>query len=323
MNIINFKASLIAIALAAVLAGCSSGSSDSGGTGGTGVTTGTVTATSNVGPGVEVNGVTFNESNATVIINDSTEPGEHGGIKVGMTVKIRGSQNGTTGRATDIEAEHAVEGFVESNDGVDTLVVLGQTVQVSGQTLYEGGTFVSLAPGTKIEVYGLRDENNVIRATLIEVKTDDNDFEEELRGVISNLNTGAGTFELNGVIVSYDNISTTFDDGSITDLADGLTVEVHFDTAISGFLATEIEFEDVEDSEFQTGEDSELEIEGYVTAVNSGALTFQIGSQTVQTNAGTTYNDANTFSNILVGERVQVQGVISGGNLVAEEIDIQ
>lgn len=319
MNIINFKASLIAVLLAAALAGCSNGSSDSGGTGGTGVTTGTVTATSNVGPGVVVNGVTFNESNATVIINDSTEPGEHGGIKVGMTVKIRGSQNGTTGRATDIEAEHAVEGFVESNDGVDTLVVLGQTVKVSGQTLYEGGTFVSLAPGTMVEVYGLRDETNVIRATLIEVEAE-SDFEEELRGAITSLDTVARTFVLNGVIVSYDN-DTTFDDGSITDLAEGLTVEVHFDTAISGFLATEIEFEDIEDSEFQTGEGSEFEIEGYVTSV--GTTTFAIGSQTFQTNVDTTYNDANTFSDIVVGARVQVQGVISGGNLVAEEVDIQ
>ena len=323
MNIINFKASLIAVLLAAALAGCSNGSSDSGGTGGTGVTTGTVTATSDVGPGVVVNGVSFNESNATIIINDSTDPGAHGGIKVGMTVKIRGSNNGTAGTATDIEVEHAVEGTVTSTNGVDTLTVLGQTVMVSGQTLYEpaGTTFASLIVGTtKIEVYGLRDQDNVIRATLIEVEGD-SDFEEELRGTISGLDTNTSTFVLNGVTVRY-NVDTIFDDGSIGDLANGQTVEVHFNNAAtSNYLATEIEFEDIEDSEFQVSDGSEFEIEGYVTSV--GFTTFEIGSQTVQTNPSTVYNDPNTFSNIVVGARVQVDGVISGSVLVADEIDIQ
>ena len=168
--------------------------------------------------------------------------------------------------------------------------------------------------------YGLRDQNNVIRATLIEV-VESAAFQEELRGVISNLNTTTMTFEINGHVISYDG-TTVFDDGgSIGALVNGLTVEVHFNTNLSGNHATVIEFEDNEDTEYEAGEGSELEVEGYIASIVD-ATTFIITGQVTQTTAGTTYENG-IASDIAVGRKIHVKGRVSGGLLVASKISFE
>ncbi len=119
---------LLSAVLSTTLAGCGGADTTaSGGTGGTGISTGVITGFGSV----VVNGVHFDESNASVSINDRPGSGTHKGLKVGMTVKVKGSfaPDGASGTATDIEAEHEVEGKIASVDSANqSFIVLGQTI---------------------------------------------------------------------------------------------------------------------------------------------------------------------------------------------------
>jgi hypothetical protein len=318
MKRISARIFLLGVCLTVVLAGCG-GTSDSGGTGGTGVTTGVTTGVVTAYGSIVVNGVHYDETGAVVVINDAAGSGDHRGIKIGMTVKIRGSSDGVVGVATDIEAEHEVEGKVATTNGVESFTVLGQTVIVDGQTLYGpiGTAFGDLLVGTQVEVYGLRDQNNVIRATLVEI-VGASEFDEEIRGTITNLNTTAMTFELSGYVIHYDGTTVFSDGGSIGALVNGLTVEVHFNTGASGNHATEIEFEDNEDSAFQVEDDGRFEIEGYVSGIID-ANSFVIAGQVVQTTIATAYENG-VASDLSVGRKIHVKGSVTGGQLIASRI---
>jgi len=309
----------LAYSMVVVLTGCG-GTSDSGGTGGTGITTGVYSGVVTGYGSVVVNNIHFDETSANVNVNDVAGTGDHRGIKLGMTVKIRAAVSGTTGVATDIEAEHAVEGKVTATNGTDTLTVLGQTVVADGQTRYEpaGIAFSHLSAGTRIEVYGLLDQNNIVRATLIEL-VDIAEFEEEIRGTITNLNTTIQTFEINGYVIHYDGTTLYSDGGSMAALVNGLTVEVHFNTDVSGNHATEIEFEDIEDAVFQLEDDGRFEIEAYVTGIID-ASHFIMAGQVIQTTATTSYENG-AASDLAVGRKVHATGRLSGGVKVANRIE--
>ena len=164
----------------------------------------------------------------------------------------------------------------------------------------------------------MHDQNNAIRATLIEVVSGGS-LQEELRGFISNLNTTAMTFEVNGYVVRYDNTTAFSAGGSIGALVNGLMVEVHFKTAVSGNLATEIEFEDNEDRRFNPADGSEYEIEGYVATVID-ASNFVVSGKVFKTTPATIYENG-VASDVAVGRKVHVKGRISGGLVVVEKIE--
>lgn len=322
MRLACFHRIAAGVSLLMALAGCGGAGGSSatagGGTGGTGVSSGTITGFGSI----IVNGVHFDEAPANVTINDApSDSGDHKGLKIGMTVKVKATydDDGIAGTASDIEAEHEVEGTIESVDPANqSFVVLGQLVYTDIQTRYEDipGGFNDLAPGMPVEVYGLRDSSG-IRATLIE--SADTDFDEEVRGLVSNLDLTAGTFTLDGLVVHFDD-TTVFDDGSITDLVNGATVEVHFDTSsTTPNHATEIELEDNEDSEFEAEEGARVEMEGYVTRIVD-STTFEIGNQTVQTNTGTVYS-GGVAADIAVGRKLEVEGTVSGGVLAAGVVE--
>lgn len=322
MRLARFSCLAAGASLVISLAGCGGtggGHTAGGGTGGTGTSIGTITGFGSI----IVNGVHFDESSANVTINDATSGGgDHKGLKIGMTVKVKATYgNGVTGIASDIEAEHEVEGQIQSIDSTNqTFVVLDQVVYTDAQTRYEGipGGFSALASGMPVEVYGLRDSNG-IHATLIESAA--TDFDEEVRGVVTNLDLVAGTFTLGGRVVHFDG-TTAFDDGTMADLVNGATVEVHFDTSTAmPNHATEIEFEDNEDSEFEDANDGhESEVEGYVSAFTTHPGTFRVGTVDVQTTTETRFEGVGVLANDV---KVEVEGRMSGGVLIAEEVHFE
>ena len=323
MNLANFRNTVLSAALAASLTGCGGGGGTAagGGTGGTGISAGVITGFGSV----IVNDVHFNFDSANVNVNDTAGAGANKGLKVGMTVKVKGTfdANGTTGTATDIEAEHEVEGRIDTVNAADeTFVVLGQIVRTDAQTLYDGiaNGFSDLFSGMKVEVYGLRDARGDIHATLIELESD-SEFEDELRGTVSDLTLATFTFKIGDLTIRYDN-NTQFEHGMLmNDLKNGATVEVHLDISSTPPRATKIEFEDNEDSQFVAGEGWRAEVEGYVTnVVNS--TTFEIGSQTVRTNTSTLY-DGGQAGDIAVGRKVEAEGTISSGVLIARKIKFE
>ena len=313
---------VIAATLAAAIASCgggaeSGGTTASGGTGGTGISAGTITAYGSV----VVNGIRFDERGASVVINDAPGSGDHRGLKIGMTVKIKATFNddGATASATDIEAEQQVEGPVEPGSIVPntSFRVLGQTVYVDKLVDPNFDFAGTIVPNAEVEVYGLRDSAGAIHATLIEV--DPTDFEEEIRGTVSELNTVAMTFKIGDLTVSYDGATTAFEHGSASDLSNGAIVEVHVEGVIGlNAYATEIEFEDIEDSEFAAGEGETQELEGYIANYNGN--TFTIGNTVVQVTSTTVLRPSNAvLSN---GIPVTARGTTSSGVVIASEIEL-
>jgi len=323
MKLAYFNKAVLSTALAAALVACGSG----GGSGSTGTAGGNVSSSGVItGFGsVVVNGVHFDESSANVTINDAgSRAGEHKGLKIGMTVKVKGTSDGAKGAATDIEAEHEVEGKIASIDSVTkTFVVLGQTVYTDDQTLYDSipNGFNGLTQNMQVEVYGLRDANG-IHATLIEAAN--TGFDEEVRGTVSDLTDANSdgyldTFKIGGLTIHYDNTTQVEHGTLMNDLKNGAVVEVHLNNMSSNPPhAMKIDFED---SQFVAGEGSRAEVEGYITRVVN-STSFELGNQTVQTSTGTLY-DGGLAGDIAVGRKVEAEGTISSGVLIASKIQFE
>ena len=293
------------------------GASNGGGTGGTGISSaGTITAFGSV----VVNGIHFDETGASVVINDAPGAGDRQGLKIGMTVKIKATLNddGATASATNIEAEHEVEGLVETVDVPNrSFLVLGQTVYVDDPIFDLSGRIVPNGD-VKVEVYGLRDDTGAIHATLIVLDPDD--FEPEVRGTVRGLDTVARTFAIGGLTIHYDG-TTDFDHGDAGDLVEGATVEVIVDTSSHPYAyAARIEFEDNEDSEFRAGDGDRQEVEGFIVDYNAGAGTFTVDGVPIQMTPSTVLRP--TDAGLRNGIPVTVRGVTSSGVVIANEIEL-
>ena len=267
-----------------------------------------------------VNGVEFETDDASIIIDG--EEGTEDDLGVGMVVIVQGSVNAdnTTGTADVVIFDDEVEGpisAIEINQDGDAkrIAVLGiQIIVERTGTVFEDVTFESLAVDDVVEVSGFVEGNSTLRATRIERK---GSFQEgttaiELKGEISNL--GASEFTLSGFVVDFS--SAVFDDGAtVSDLVDGVVVEVKGTLANSRISATEVELED--DFIEQFDDDDELRVQGLISNF-VGLEAFDVKGVTVDaTNAvlrpaGLVLND---------GVAVEVKGVLSGGILQASEIE--
>ena len=201
-------------ALAALIAACGGGTGGTGATNTNAVSIGVMTKGS-----VIVNGVEFNDTNATVVI-DYTPKTALIDTRDGMVVKLVGTVNGDgiTGSAQQVRALVEVRGTpnpVNVSANPQSLIVLGQTVLVDDQTLYSGlpnNNFSDITTSTLIEVHGLRDSTGNIRATRIEANQAQmaDATVDEIRGVVSNGNTALNptTFKLGSQNINVVNGAT-------------------------------------------------------------------------------------------------------------------
>jgi hypothetical protein len=316
----NTHRTTLRIAVAAVsllfltLAGCNlagGGGSSSGGT--DVVMSGTMTKGS-----VILNGVRFDDTSAGITADESTITAAD--LDDGMTVKLKGTVDagGETGEAELVEVENELKGSIDSIDSsTDSFVVLGQTVFVDSATVFaDVADLAGLSTNDPVEVHGMR-TSTAIRATRVELLSSA-PAEDEVRGIVADKDNPADTFEIagaSGTEFNYD--GSTFIDGGST-FANGDLVEVH----LNGSDATRIELEDEEDSEFSSAD--EFEIEGYVSNLSgsSGNYSFTIGTQQVETTAGTEY-EGGAETDLADDVRVEVEGPLSGGTLFAEEIEFE
>ncbi|HET7764107.1 MAG TPA: DUF5666 domain-containing protein, partial [Burkholderiales bacterium] len=98
-----------------------------GGTGGTGMTN-NPTPTTSIGTitnfgSVFVNGVEFNTSGTTILLDD--HPAAQSDLRVGMVVTVSGSRSGSSGSAARIDVDGAVRGFVEAKPDANHWTVMG------------------------------------------------------------------------------------------------------------------------------------------------------------------------------------------------------
>ena len=331
MNNTKLKLVSVAVATALGLAACGENT--------TALTPGKTTSGVISGFGsVFVNGVEYDTGGASVSL-DGTASTESD-LKVGMVVTLSGEvdPNGLTGIASSISFTDETEGFVTAvyDAGTGTMGIMGQTVHITTDTLFDSDvpgtaapTAASLVVGDSVEVSGFSSGNGDIYATRIALKPAKQAGEEiELKGVVAN--SLAGSFKLGNLTVSYDN-TTTMEVGN--GIVDGLYVEVKFlnDTntlanlggASPALLASKIELEDDGKKGEQGKEGEEAELQGKVTAIDLANNKFMLNGQMVYITDATKYEDgvSNSSSDIVAGGNVEVEGMYNvEGDLVAEKV---
>lgn len=169
---------------------------------------------------VILNGIQYNTDSARVTMDGSPSTVE--ALEPGMMITLKGYNNsdGTTGTATSIEFEDDIEGEVvnstiSTGQSSGTIDVMGQTVTITEETVFDsnvtGVTSVDqITPGMICEVSGYNSGDGKITATFIEVEAPDKTTYTQmhsdgmhLKGVISNLNPTAETFNIGAQVVSY------------------------------------------------------------------------------------------------------------------------
>ncbi len=311
----NVMQKIWSLALAAVLV-ASCGGGGGGGFAGIdrlGVTTGTITGFGSI----IVNGVEYETSGTSFLIDDTS--GTIGNLQVGQVVTLRWSStdDGVTRRADEVVYDDAVEGPITAasiNTVAGTFVVLGQTVAVDPDTSFASPLFDigSLADGDFVEVSGYVDDSGqldpgtVIRATRVERKIGGGEI--EIRGFVSGLTATA--FAIGTQDVDISGISVP------NGLSNGDFVEVRGTAVIANVLiATEVELEDEGSSIGDDGEDAE--VEGYVTSFTSNNA-FSVAGIPVQSSV------PPTGGTVALGAKVRVKGEFnSSGAIVASEVRVQ
>lgn len=310
----NRRQTLLALVGTALLPACGGGSDfasvSSGGTGS--FTSGVI-----VGLGsIIVNGIRYDDSQARVIFDDG--PGSTDDLQLGMVVRVRGSSVTpaasigalATATATDIVCGSEWKGQVGSVDVANgTFTLFGLTVRVQSSTVFDDGTFGDSLAGRYVEVYGFIDlQGGVLSltATRVEVESSMPDS-YRLSGIVSNLT--ATTFQLGSVTIDHASASKPLN------LQNGQLVEVRLQTtplAGGAWVATEVDIEDFSDD---LDDDDEAEIEGTITAFTDNTR-FSVNGIPVDASG------VAVPSGLALGVRVEVEGVIRDGVVIASEVEL-
>jgi hypothetical protein len=328
MQVMKIKYGLAAAALAIALAaisGCGGGSGTQagGGIGGSGITVAAAGTVSNFGS-IIVNDVEYATSDAEVVIERESKGRGDAAVtshlSIGMVVRVEGQRdaNGTS-TAGRVVYNDNVEGPVESVTLLDTavveLVVMGQTVRVDANTVFQNTSIDAIEAGNVLEVSGLVDETGVILASYARKTADSFDPASpvELKGVVQNLNPPARTFTINALTVDYSSAALSGFSGA--DPLPGRLVEVN--GRLVGprtLLATHVFVE----RELGQDDAESAEIEGFVTRFGSAAQ-FHVGTIEVTTDAATAL-EGLTLDDILSDARIIARGPLTNGIIRADEI---
>lgn len=307
---------LAALALVAGLA-AACGGVDSGGTGQTAQTS-SAGRISGFGS-VIVNGVRFDDTRATVVDEDGVAH-TRSDLKLGMVVDITGELRGNSGNgvAYSIQFGNEIAGPVESVDTTTgQLVVLGQVVRVDADTLFSGyaaGLADALA-GDLVEVFAFYDTSSAsYTATRIERKTTLAAY--KLRGRISGLDSlDNHSFHIGGALIDYGGIAPP----ALPRLANGLSVRVSLlTTPVAGrWVASS-----VHTSQRNFPEANEAELEGFIGSFVSSANFLVAGIAVDASGPGVTFRHG-TIDELANGVRVEVEGQMRNGVLVANKVDFK
>jgi hypothetical protein len=301
---------------ALALAGCGGGG---GGGGDVAAVSGGGTGSFSVGPitgfgSIIVNGVRFDDTRARVSDDDGNDM--VGKLMLGMVVRVKGGKLAANGRAdaSTIEARSELLGPIDSIDTVaKTLVVLGQTVQVTTTTIFEdglGGLSVLLQDDI-VEVHGfVNPVDNHLTATRIERKIPATTVKAfKLQGTVSAFDATLKTFKIGSLTISF---ATSVNTPASLTLANGMLVRVRLaSTPTTGtrtalkIHAVQLEIEDCDESE----------VKGTVTAVTSATL-FSVNGVPVDASG------ASVRAGLKLGDRVEVEGSLVKGVLMAKKVQL-
>ncbi len=261
---------------------------------------------------VIINGVRFNDESAD-IRDDEDSRLSRADLRIGTMVRLEGATDSRTGgAASKIRVMPSVRGRVDSIDTVaNGLTVLGQRVVIDSSTVSDGITPAApLKVGDWVVVHGVNG-NAAIAATLVE-RTNDVD-QISLRGVVSNLNRAARTFNINALSVSYANAVLTPESIELSDAAQ-VTVRASVAPQAGVLVAARIRLHG--NGADRQGNAESIEFKGIVesTAQNGGAIIV----------SGTTVLPANSEviakGGFVIGQRVQIKGRFRDEILIAERV---
>jgi hypothetical protein len=306
-----------------LLLGCNGNDSGSffgdiaeGGIGGTGKSDGGIGGTGkseiHVGPissfgSIFVNGIEFDTNNAVILIDG--QPMTENDLQIGMVVRIESTTENGKNQALQVYFNENVRGPIQALDK-NTLIVLGQTVILEQQTVFDGDKN-DLKVGDIVNVSGLNDANGAIRATWMTQEQELQEF--ELVGPITNMNLAAQTFMIGAITIDYSQ-PQRFD---VADPQNGLLVEVkgNYSNEDNVLMASSVEPEI-----FEVDSGTLIEIEGFITQFND-ALDFKVDQFPVTTNLQTVFQYGNV-NDLGSGVKVEVKGQLNtDGILVLEEVD--
>jgi len=316
---------LIIVATAQIIISCggggSSGGSASGGVGGSGVVaSGEITAKGSI----TLNDVRYETVGARIFI-DGTEVADDSLLRVGMVVEVEGSQNsdGISGQASVIRFDDSVEGPISSiNTTTRELEVLGQPVLVDDLTVYENVAGLgSLNIGDTVEVSGQLDNLGNIRATFIEVKLVPG-AEVEVTGFVIDTDPSDTEFMINNLIVDFSGATLSNFGGANPATGDFVEVKclaVDFNPATSTLLASSVENKG---QDFDDG--LQAEVEGFIDSITPTGFTVVATSGRIEVEVdGATIFSGGEQADLQVGTKVEVEGEILGGILIADKVSFK
>ncbi len=318
----------LSLVLAACGGGGGGGSVAGGGIGGTGAV-GTVSAISSI----TVNGVTYGCVGAVVTDDDGIvaqgsgsdnciAAEQAGKLSVGSVVVVTGSRDSSGNfSAETVDVSSSVAG-----PAINVLVnelsfsTLDQTVLVDEQTRFEidgtelsgsaGLTALAAAPTRTVEISGYRNSSGDILATLVETKTIDFD-KREIKGFAV---VDGNTITIGGV-----NIILNGQDPP----PNGACVEAK-GTWTPGTLTLTQALKSDDDCDGGALPDNQVkaEVEGVISGINTDKDQFNVGGQRVITTAATDY-EGGTKDDLLNGMKVEAEGPVADGTLIATTIQIK
>ncbi len=330
MRIINYirtRILFVCLLSSSLFIGACGGGGSDGGISGTGapaaITLGRITDFGSI----IVNGIRFNVDNATFLRDGSRASGQQE-FSIGEYVVIHGTVNDTTktGVANQVSFKDILEGSVTAatTDNI-TIEVLGQVITTDNATVYHGSGITRLSDfvaGNIVEVSGIKEANGRVLATSIKLKQNqfiDGESENEIKGIISSLNSTDKTLMINNILVKYGSARLKGFNGP---LQNGQFIEVKSKTNIIGntLIASKIE---LEENEYQhITANSKVELEGVVTRFNS-LNDFAVNGIPVTATVNTRYKKG-TAADVGLNVLLEVEGKVnSAGVLVAEKIEIE
>lgn len=278
---------------------------------------------------VIVNGVRYDTSSVQVVDDDEdSTSSSDSALALGMEVEVEaGVLTRTTdgslpsARASRIAHGSALLGPVGAVDATaGTLTVLGQNITVTDATVFDvslSGGLVALKVGDVINAHGLYDKvSGVTTASRIEVKTGTVPF-YRLRGVVSELDATAKSLKIGGQPVSY----ATADADRISALANGQVVRAKLKTAAVAGVWQAVRIKSAE-RKLREHEAHEAELEGVITVFTSRAV-FEVNGLPVDASGAAVVFSNGTAADLAKGVRVEVEGTISNGVLVATKVEFR
>ena len=334
MKVSTIAWGIVLTATGLTLAGCGGGGGSSSGQN---TTVGAITSFGSV----FVNGCEYETDSASITVDG--RPGTEDDLSVGDVVEVSGPSNCVTGTALSINFADDLEGIVDSNSvsaatSTGTMVVMGQSITVTPITIFEDetgsiATVDAIAAGNVVEISGFGVGKGNIVASRIEVKAVTHTGNEiEVKGVVSNIDSGAMTFTIgeitasSGLTVNYG--SATLDDISV--MENGLYVEVKATDYTAGsftLVATKVEREGDGEIGHQGDDEDEFEIKGMLTAAyDETTKTFGINDQMI------IVDDVTELEGVALTDLVaanigilnlEAEGMFNAnGMLVAEEVKL-